>query len=100
DSGGKGTDSQTERIHYKGDYALGREGDGDEKPIVWRINMKNKEIVTKRLILRKFQKEDQSFFYELLKDEAVNKFLPWFPVKSMEETKQFLKERYLTVYEK
>lgn len=62
--------------------------------------MKNKEIVTKRLILRKFQKEDQSFFYKLLKDEAVNKFLPWFPVKSMEETKQFLKERYLTVYEK
>ncbi len=55
---------------------MGREGDGDEKPIVWRINMKNKEIVTKRLILRKFQKEDQSFFYELLKDEAVNKFLP------------------------
>lgn len=62
--------------------------------------MKNKEIVTKRLILRKFQKEDQSFFYEFLKDEAVNKFLPWFPVKSMEETEQFLKERYLTVYEK
>lgn len=61
--------------------------------------MKNKEIVTKRLILRKFQKEDQSFFYELLKDEAVNKFLPWFPVKSMEETEQFLKEKYLAVYE-
>ena len=62
--------------------------------------MKNKEIVTKRLILRKFQKEDQSFLYELLKDEAVNKFLPWFPVKTMEEAGTFLKERYLTVYEK
>ena len=62
--------------------------------------MENKEIVTKRLLLRKLQKEDCGFFYKLLSNQEVNRFLPWFPVKSMEETEQFLKERYLTVYEK
>ena len=30
----------------------------------------------------------------------MNRFLPWLPIKSMKETEQFLKERYLTVYEK
>ena len=62
--------------------------------------MENKEIVTKRLLLRKLQKEDCGFFYKLLSNQVVNRFLPWFPVKSMGETEQFLKERYLTVYEK
>lgn len=62
--------------------------------------MESKEIVTKRLLLRKLQKEDSGFFHKLLSDQEVNRFLPWFPVKSMEETEQFLKERYLTVYEK
>lgn len=62
--------------------------------------MENKEIETKRLLLRKLHKEDRGFFYKLLRDQEVNRFLPWFPVKSMEETEQFLKERYLTVYEK
>ena len=62
--------------------------------------MESKEIVTKRLILRKLQKEDSGFFHKLLSDQEVNRFLPWFPVKSMGETEQFLKERYLTVYEK
>ena len=62
--------------------------------------MESKEIVTKRLLLRKLQKEDSGFFHKLLSDQEVNRFLPWFPVKSMGETEQFLKERYLTVYEK
>ena len=62
--------------------------------------MESKEIVTKRLLLRKLHKEDCGFFHKLLSDQEVNRFLPWFPVKSMGETEQFLKERYLTVYEK
>ena len=57
------------------------------------------EIATKRLLLRKLHKEDRGFFYKLLRDQKVNRFLPWFPVKSMEETEQFLKEKYLAVYE-
>ena len=50
-----------------------------------------------------FKKTSQGrpwIFYKLLSDREVNRFLPWFPVKSMEEAEQFLKERYLTVYEK
>ena len=31
--------------------------------------------------------------YLLLKDEEVNTFLPWFPVKNMEETRAFYEKR-------
>ena len=61
--------------------------------------MENKEIVTKRLLLRKLQKKDCGFFYKLLRDQKVNRFLPWLPIMSMKETEQFLKEKYLAVYE-
>ena len=30
----------------------------------------------------------------ILKDEEVNKFLPWYPIKDLEETKKFYEERY------
>ena len=71
----------------------------DKESGLWRIKTESKEIVTKRLLLRKLHKEDRGFFYKLLRDQKVNRFLPWFPVKSMEETEQFLKEKYLAVYE-
>lgn len=35
----------------------------------------------------------------ILKDEEVNKFLPWFPLKDIEETKRFYEERYVARYE-
>lgn len=41
---------------------------------------------TERLAIRKFTLEDAEALFELLKDEEVNCFLPWFPVKSIEET--------------
>ena len=34
----------------------------------------------------------------ILKDEEVNKFLPWYPVKDMDETEKFYKERYASKY--
>lgn len=34
----------------------------------------------------------------ILEDEEVNKFLPWYPIKSLEETRKFYEERYLTKY--
>ena len=46
-------------------------------------------LETDRLILRKFEGRDMEALYLLLKDEEVNAFLPWFPVKNMEETKNF-----------
>lgn len=33
--------------------------------------------------------------YLLLKDEEVNRFLPWFPVNSAEEAERFYKERFM-----
>lgn len=58
------------------------------------------ELITERLILRKFTEEDREALYEILKDEEVNKFLPWFPTASLKEAEIFLKERYLDSYKK
>lgn len=52
-------------------------------------------LETDRLILRKFENDDIEALYSLLKDEEVNTFLPWFPVKSMEEAAIFYKTRFL-----
>lgn len=41
---------------------------------------------TERLILRRFKDQDTEALFLLLKDEEVNTFLPWLPVKSLEET--------------
>lgn len=51
-------------------------------------------LETDRLILRKFEGRDMEALYLLLKDEEVNAFLPWFPVKNMEETKNFYDRRF------
>ena len=53
----------------------------------------------KTAAFKKTHKEDRGFFYKLLRDQKVNRFLPWLPIKSMKETEQFLKEKYLAVYE-
>ena len=46
-------------------------------------------IETERLILRKFTENDLEALYRIYSDEEVNTFLPWFPVKTMEEAKRF-----------
>ena len=51
--------------------------------------MNTPKLVTERLILRKFTEEDMEALFLILKDEVVNQFLPWYPVKSLEETKEF-----------
>lgn len=48
---------------------------------------------TGRLILRRFGNRDLEALYLLLRDEEVNTFLPWFPVKNMQETKDFYEKR-------
>jgi ribosomal-protein-alanine N-acetyltransferase len=50
---------------------------------------------TDRLILRKFENRDLEALYLLLRDEEVNTFLPWFPVKNMQETKDFYEKRII-----
>lgn len=55
-------------------------------------------LKTERLILRKFTENDIEALYLILKDEEVNKFLPWYPVKSLEEVKKFYEERFASKY--
>ena len=55
-------------------------------------------IKTDRLILRKFTEDDIEALFNILKDVELNTFLPWFPLRSIEETKIFYKNRYETIY--
>ena len=50
-------------------------------------------IETKRLVLRTFTPDDMTPLYHLLRDAEVNTFLPWFPVKTMEEAAAFYEAR-------
>ena len=51
------------------------------------------KMETERLILRKFEDNDMQALYLLLRDEEVNTFLPWFPLKNIEQVKDFYKKR-------
>ena len=62
--------------------------------------MNTPRLETERLILRKFTEDDMDDLYLLLSDEEVNTFLPWYPVKNLEETKAFYEARYAANYEK
>lgn len=62
--------------------------------------MNTPQLQTERLILRKFTAKDIEALYLLLKDEEVNTFLPWFPLKSIEETRFFYEKRYAAEYAK
>ena len=50
---------------------------------------------TQRLIIRKFYIDDTESLFSILSDEEVNKYLPWFPFKSLEDTKNHLVNFYL-----
>ena len=60
--------------------------------------MNTPRLETERLILRKFTENDIEALFLILKDEEVNKFLPWYPLKSLEETRKFYDERYAAKY--
>ena len=60
--------------------------------------MNTPTLETERLILRKFTEQDMDALFLILQDEEVNRFLPWYPVKTMGEAKQFYEKRYASVY--
>lgn len=49
--------------------------------------------VTPRLVLRRFEETDSETIYKIFGDEEVNRFLPWFPLKTLEEVRAFYKSR-------
>lgn len=55
-------------------------------------------IETKRLVLRKFAESDLEAIYKIFSDSEVNRFLPWFPLGSMEEAQAFYEERFGSRY--
>lgn len=62
--------------------------------------MNTPRLETERLILRKFIEDDIAALYLILKDEDVNTFLPWFPLKSMEEAGTVFAAMYAAEYAK
>ena len=60
--------------------------------------MNTPKIKTERLILRKFTEPDMEALFLILHDEDINKFLPWYPAKNMEETMRFYEQRYAAKY--
>ena len=61
--------------------------------------MNTPKLETEKLILRKFTKDDLDALFLILKAEEDNKFLPWYPMKNLEETKKFYEERYAAKYD-
>lgn len=67
--------------------------------IQWSMkNHNTPTLETERLILRKFNENDIEALFAIHEDEEVNRYLPWFPLKSLEETEMFFKERYVESY--
>ncbi len=56
-------------------------------------------IETERLRLRPFSRQDIEAIFFIFRDEKVNTYLPWFPLKNIEEAVDFFEERYAKAYE-
>lgn len=56
-------------------------------------------LQTERSILRKFTENDIEALFHIYKDEEVNTYLPWFPLKSLEEAEMFYKDKYEKAYQ-
>jgi len=48
--------------------------------------MNTPTLETERLISRKFTEDDLEALFLILKDKDVNTFLPWYPIKNIDET--------------
>ena len=55
-------------------------------------------LETNRLILRKFTETDFPAMLEFFGDKETNTFLPWFPVKNIDELTAFYEQRYAEKY--
>ena len=60
--------------------------------------MNTPPLETERLILRKFTENDRNALYEIYRDEEANRFLPWFPLKTMEEARIFYEKQLADSY--
>jgi len=58
------------------------------------------KLETPRLVLRQFTEADVPAFLTLMRDEEVNRFLPWFPLETEADARAFLQTHYFSYYEK
>lgn len=61
--------------------------------------MNTPTLTTKRLILRKFTENDIEALYKIYSDKTVNRFLPWFPLTTIEDAQLFYKEHFERKYD-
>lgn len=61
--------------------------------------MNTPTLRTDRLILRKFIKDDLEALFEIFSDEEVNVFLPWYPLKTMEDASIFYSRCFESKYQ-
>lgn len=54
------------------------------------IIMNAQVLYTDNLIIRRFEESDIHALYVILSDEEVNRFLPWYPMNDIYETRRFL----------
>ncbi len=67
---------------------------------MYGVRINTPTLKTQRLILKKINENDLKAFYNIFSDKEVNQFLPWFPLKNLDETKSFYQERYASIYQK
>ena len=60
--------------------------------------MNTPTLETQRLLLRKFTAADLDALYGIFRDEEVNTFLPWLPLKSLDDARDFYEARYARGY--
>lgn len=60
--------------------------------------MNSPTLETQRLLLRKFTAADLDALYEIFRDKEVNTFLPWLPLKSLDDARDFYEARYVRAY--
>lgn len=63
------------------------------------INENTPTLLTERLCLRKFIIDDIQSFFEIMSNEQVNIFLPWFTLKNQLLAEEFLKTMFLDYYD-
>ena len=65
------------------------------------MKMNNTPLIeTERLVLRKFTDSDVLDIFFIYGNREVNKFLPWFPLNTLEEARAYLYSEIFTEYEK
>lgn len=62
--------------------------------------MNTPTLETERLILRKFTENDLEALYRIYSDKEVNRFLPWFPLRTSGDAKPFYEKQFADKYAK